>query len=168
MSKYHVFTAIIQRFEKKGEKTGWTYVSVDSELANRINPGVKTSYRVSCEIKEKKDLDFTLLPMGGGDFIFPIRKEMLKSLSLKIGDKVQISISYNKEKYKIDEDFMDYLNKMPKAIKYFESLPISHKNYFSKWIQSAKTLETKAKRIERAVRYLNQSKGYVEMIRDKE
>jgi uncharacterized protein YdeI (YjbR/CyaY-like superfamily) len=41
----------------------------------------------------------------------------------------------------------------------------SHQKYFSKWIESAKTAQTKTKRILMAVTALGQGKGYPEMIR---
>ena len=69
---------------------------------------------------------------------------------------------------KLNEDFVVCLNDEPKAMKYFSSLPKSHQNYFSKWIESAKIVETKTKRIARAVNALAKGWDYVEMIKDKD
>ncbi|MEI9933349.1 MAG: YdeI/OmpD-associated family protein [Ferruginibacter sp.] len=46
----------------------------------------------------------------------------------------------------------------PEALAFFNTLPNGHKNYFGGWIRSAKTEETKTKRIAQAVNAL--SKGY--------
>jgi hypothetical protein len=45
-------------------------------------------------------------------------------------------------------------------------LPGSHRNYFSKWIDSAKTDATKTKRIAMAVNALSKKWGYPEMMRN--
>ncbi|HVF97457.1 MAG TPA: YdeI/OmpD-associated family protein, partial [Flavisolibacter sp.] len=47
----------------------------------------------------------------------------------------------------------------------FESLTKGHRLYFSKWIESAKTEPTKAKRIAMAVNALAKGWGYPEMMR---
>jgi len=60
---------------------------------------------------------------------------------------------------------MQCLSDEPVALDFFNSLPGSHKKYFSKWIESAKTSETKANRITRAVVALSRKMGYGEMMR---
>ncbi|MGE5108027.1 MAG: hypothetical protein ACM3H8_10810, partial [Sphingobacteriales bacterium] len=32
------FTAVIKRFDKQGEKTGWTYIEIPSDIADKIMP----------------------------------------------------------------------------------------------------------------------------------
>ena len=60
---------------------------------------------------------------------------------------------------------MDCLADEPAAIEFFKTLAGSHQRYFSKWIDSAKTIETKTKRIAWAVTALAKKQGYGEMIR---
>ncbi|MFN5133977.1 MAG: YdeI/OmpD-associated family protein [Chitinophagaceae bacterium] len=52
---------------------------------------------------------------------------------------------------KLDKEFVDYLNDETKALEFFNTHTSSHRNYFSKWIESAKTAERKPKRIALAV-----------------
>ena len=40
------WTATIKKFDKQGEKTGWTYIEVPAELANKLQPGNKKGFRV--------------------------------------------------------------------------------------------------------------------------
>ena len=61
---------------------------------------------------------------------------------------------------------MDCLADEPKALEFFHSLPGSHRNYFSKWIDSAKTDATKAKRIAMAVNALARSLPFNIMVRE--
>ena len=58
-----------------------------------------------------------------------------------------------------------YLNDEPGAFEFFKTLPGSHQRYFSKWIDSAKTEPTKAKRIAQTVNALAKNLGYAEMLR---
>ena len=71
----------------------------------------------------------------------------------------------DEEQIKLNEDFIDCLNDEPKAMAYFQTLNKGHQNYFSKWIDSAKTELTKAKRIAMAVNALEKHWGFPEMLR---
>jgi uncharacterized protein YdeI (YjbR/CyaY-like superfamily) len=51
------------------------------------------------------------------------------------------------------------------AKKKFESLTRSHQMYFSKWIESAKTLETKTKRISLTIQAMEKNLNFGEMLR---
>jgi uncharacterized protein YdeI (YjbR/CyaY-like superfamily) len=62
-------------------------------------------------------------------------------------------------------EFVECLNDEPRALDFFKTLPRGHQNYFSKWIESAKTENTKAKRIAQAVNALAKKQGYGEMLR---
>jgi uncharacterized protein YdeI (YjbR/CyaY-like superfamily) len=66
---------------------------------------------------------------------------------------------------KIDSDFTECLQDDPAALKIFQSLTKGHQHYFSKWIESAKTDGTKAKRIAMAVNALSKGTGFPEMLR---
>ncbi|HTM92770.1 MAG TPA: YdeI/OmpD-associated family protein, partial [Flavisolibacter sp.] len=53
----------------------------------------------------------------------------------------------------------------PEAFEYFNSLPKGHQNYFTNWINSAKTDPTKAKRIAATLNALNKKWDFGQMIR---
>jgi uncharacterized protein YdeI (YjbR/CyaY-like superfamily) len=54
----------------------------------------------------------------------------------------------------------------PEAWGFFNSLPGSHRNYFIKWINDAKTAETRAKRIVNTTNAMLRKWGYNVMIRE--
>ena len=60
---------------------------------------------------------------------------------------------------------MDCLGDEPKAMKGFEKLSGSEQKYFSNWIDSAKTPETKARRIAQMLDAMRKGYRYGEMIR---
>jgi uncharacterized protein YdeI (YjbR/CyaY-like superfamily) len=107
----------------------------------------------------------SLLPMGEGDFIIPLNATIRKGIRKGVGATLTISIEEDTSPFEYNQDFMECLKDEPDAIAFFRTLPGSHQKYFSKWIDSAKTAPTKAKRIAQAVTALSRKQGYAEMIR---
>lgn len=159
------FKATIQKFQKQGEKTGWTYISIPQKVAEQINPGVKKSYRVKGRLDAYVFDGISLLPMGDGDFIIPLKADIRKKLGKRAGETIMAELELQQKAYEIDADFLACLEDEPAALRFFEKLPNGHRNYFSKWIESAKTEPTRAKRIAMAVNALAKKWGYGEMIR---
>lgn len=160
------FTVVIQKFNKQGEKTGWTYILIPAAIAEQLNPGVKKSFRVKGKFDAYAFDAMTLLPMGEGDFIIPLKADVRKAIGKRAGEKLNVQLALQKKAYEIVTDFMECMQDEPKALTYFQSLSGSHRNYFSKWIESAKTDETRTKRIALAVNALARNMGYAEMIRE--
>jgi hypothetical protein len=161
----HYKTTIL-RFEKQGEKTGWTYIDVPADVANELFPGMKKSFRVKGKLDKHPIKQMALLPMGDGNFILPLNAAVRKAIAKKHGAQLLVSLSVDKEEFKLSQDFMVCLEDEPKALAYFKTLPGSHQKYFSKWIDSAKTEETKVKRITMAIKALARNMGYGEMLRE--
>lgn len=159
------FKTAIKKFDKQGEKTGWSYIEIPEKIASEIKPGYKRSYRVKGLLDNFKIERTSLLPMGDGNFIIPINATIRKALGKRKGAEIKISLEEDKRPVEINETFLECLADEPKALDFFNSLPGSHRNYFSKWIESAKSEETKANRIARAVTALSRKQGYAEMIR---
>lgn len=159
------FTAIIQKFDKKGEKTGWTYIEISASQATKLKPASKVSFRVKGTLDRYTFERAALLPMGDGNFILPLNGEMRKAIGKKQGDKIKVTMEWDDRKMTISQDLMACLREDPEAMKFFKSLPGSHQLYFSKWIESAKTAQTKTKRIVTAIVAFNKKQGYAEMMR---
>lgn len=159
------FTAPVLKFNEQGEKTGWTYFVIPFELAEKLNPGVKKSYRVKGKLDNHPIKAIAVLPMGGGDFIMPLNADMRKNIGKRKGAQLQVQLAVDADPFQFSEDFMACLDDEPKAKAHFGKLPGSHQRYFSKWIDSAKTEPTKAKRIAMAVNALAKGLGFAEMLR---
>ena len=160
------FTVNIKQFGQQGEKTGWTYIEIPADLANVLNPGVKKGYRVKGKLDNFKIKGVSLLPMGGGSFIIPFNAAMRKATGKRKGAMLKVTLEVDKEPFRLNADFLACLADDPVAKEYFESLPGSHRNYFSKWIDSAKTEPTKTKRITMAVNALSKKWGFPQMLRN--
>lgn len=158
----------ILKFGNKGEKTGWTYIIIERKESEKLIPKRKTSYRVKLKIEDIEGVfELTTLPMGEGEFIIPLKAELLKKMKKQKGDIISFEIGINTKEYELNKDFMEFLQTEKKASEFFHTLTRSHQNYFSKWIDSAKTPITKANRIAESVEALSKKLAYAEMIRAK-
>lgn len=159
------YSTIILKFDKQGEKTGWTYIEVPADVANKIKKGFKKSFRVKGKLDNHSIKHVALLPMGRGSFIMPLNSAMRNSIGKRNGAMLKVQLEEDKSEFVFNSDMMECLNDEPSAIKFFKTLSGSHQRYFSKWIDSAKTESTKAKRIAQAVNALSKGLGFPEMLR---
>jgi len=149
-----------------GEKTGWKYIVIPADIAQKLNKGVKTSYRVKGKLDSYPIKQVALLPMGEGEFIIPMNATIRKAIGKKEGAMLTVELELDKSAFAFNADFMACLDDAPEAKEHFKTLPGSHQKYFSKWIDSAKTDATKTKRIAMAVNALARQLRYNEMLRE--
>ena len=159
------FSTRIQKFQKQGEKTGWTYIEISRSQAEKLKPGCRVSFRVKGLLDAYAIEKTALLPMGDGKFILPFNASIRKGTGKKAGDSITAKLQEDVRSIKPPSAFIKCLKDDGIAYDYFKSLPKGHQNYFSKWIDSAKTLETKTKRITMAVIALGSKQGFGEMMR---
>lgn len=159
------FSAVIHQFGEQGEKTGWTHIIIPADIAQQLMPGNKKSFRVKGLLDDYKIEQVALLPMGGGDFVMALNATMRKGIKKKKGATVHVKLQVDTKEIKPPADFIECLKDEPKAFEFFYSLPKGHQNYFGKWIDSAKTEQTKTKRIAQAVNALSKKYGFSQMVR---
>ncbi len=160
------FTANLNRFDKQGEKTGWTYLEISANQANKLKAGCKVSFRVKGTLDSFAFQKTALIPMGNGKFILPFNAVMRKATGKKLGDKITVTMEADDRKLELSADLLSCLKEDTVAMEFFKSLPKSHQNYFSKWIESAKTIQTKTRRIVVAMTAFGKHQGYSEMMRE--
>jgi len=159
------FKAVLQKFEEKGEKSGWTYIEIPLEVTHELNPGIRTSFRVKGKIDSHPLNQTALIPMGEGTFILPTNADIRRAIRKQEGATATLELALDESPLALSEDLINCLADDSEALAFFENLPKSHQNYYSKWVESAKTTETKVKRITQAVWGLAHGLGYGEMIR---
>jgi len=159
------FSTEILKFGKQGEKTGWTYIVITQEQANVLKPNNKQSFRVKGKLDDFKIKNVAVLPMGEGEFIIPINASMRKGTGKDKGGKLKVILEIDKDVYELDADLIACLNDDKEASKAFYALPRGHQNYYSKWIQTAKTSPTKAKRIAQTMEAMLTGMTFAEMLR---
>jgi hypothetical protein len=161
------FKTVILQFGEMGEKTGWRYIEIPADIAQELKPGNKKSFRVKGFLDNYPIAGFALMPMGDGQFIMPVKADIRKAIHKEVGAmlivKLQEHVGF---KVDIPADLQDCFDFDAEALQHFNNLAMSHRNYFIKWIESAKTDETRAKRIVNTVNAMLRKWSYNEMIRE--
>jgi hypothetical protein len=158
------YTTTILKFDEHGDKTGWLYIEVPVDLAEQLNPKDKKAFRVKGKLDNYVIQGVGLIPIGGGKYILPVNATLRKAIKKNKGATVKVQLTPDKP-YELLPELVDCLADEPAALEFFNSLPKAHQHYFSKWIESAKTEATKAKRITMTVDAASRRWGYAEMIR---
>ena len=159
------FKTVLKKFGEKGEKTGWTYIDIPEKIAEQLKPDCKKSFRVKGKIDEYEIKAIALTPMGDGNFILAINATIRKVIKKIHGAEIMVEIEEDAAAIKLSPDMMECLRDEPTAFKYFNSLPGSHKNWFSSWVIAAKTIHTSTKRIATVVKACQLKMSYSEMMK---
>jgi hypothetical protein len=159
------YTTTILKFDKQGDKTGWTYIEVPEKIALQLKPGNKKAFRVKGCLDAFSFEGLSLIPMGGGNFILALNAIIRKGIGKTKGALVKVQLTVDKTPVLPPPELLECLADEPAALEHFNSFAKSHQNYFTKWIESAKTDETKAKRIAQAVTALCHKMDFGAMIR---
>jgi hypothetical protein len=159
------FITTMMKFAKKGEKTNWTYIKVNASIADKIKPGVKTTFRVHGQLDEYKISQVALLPTGEGDFYMAINATMRRHLKKQAGARLKVRIAAEVSIPPMDADLVQCLKEEPGAWETFSSLSQSHQRYFNNWVASAKTDNTRAKRIAHTITAMLRNWDYGQLIR---
>ena len=159
------FTTTILKFAEQGEKTGWTYIVIPTDLAQKLKPNNKKSFRVKGKLDTHAIKQAALIPMGEGDFILPLNAALRKAIGKRKGAQLQVQLALDDSAFLFSKEMMECLEDEPKALENFKKLSGSEQKYFSKWIDSAKTAETKAKRIVLTLDAMLKGYHYGQMIR---
>jgi hypothetical protein len=161
---------MLLRFADNGEKTGWTYIVIPATVTEVLKSGQRTSFRVKGTLDMHPIQQVALIPMGEqapetGTYLMPINALMRKALRKEAGTTIQVMLEADDSPLVNSEDLMACLADVPDALTFFESLTPGHQRYYSRWIDEAKTVETKSKRITQAIQGFQMGMGYPEMIR---
>lgn len=170
------FTTILQKFGEKGDKTRWTYIEIPVAVSDKLKPGHKTSFRVKGTLDNYPIKLVALLPLGRavpritddheGGFMMPINAIMRRGIGKEEeGAPVCVELEADDSPIPLSADLLACLDDDPTAMAFFKTLPKGHQNYFSNWIEEAKTTETKTKRLTQTVVGLAMGLGFGEMIR---
>jgi hypothetical protein len=160
------FSSIILQFAEQGEKTGWSYIEIPADIAQQLKPGNKKSFRVRGMLDGLAINGMALMPMGKGGFIMALKAEVRKALHKNSGAMLQVSLEEDKDyKVELPDDLKECFEFEPDAFDFFNSLAKSHRDYFIKWINGAKTSETRAKRIINTVNAMLRKWNYGQMMR---
>lgn len=138
-------TKIVQ----SGNNTG---IHVPDEIIERIGAGKKPPVVITL----KKYTYRNTVAVMGGKYMVSLSAEHRTNAHVSGGEELEINIELDTEPRTVDipQDLQKALNKNVVAKKNFEALSPSKKKYLVLDITSAKTEETKIRRIEKAIQSL--------------
>jgi len=161
------FNTIILQFAEQGEKTGWSYIEIPADIAQQLKPGNKKSFRVKGMLDSLPVRGMALMPMGDGNFIMALKAEVRKALHKNKGAMLHVTLEEDLNfRIEMPEDLKDCFDFEPEAFDFYNTLPKSHRDYFVKWINDAKTNETRAKRIVNTVNAMLRKWPFSVMLRE--
>ena len=161
------FNTLILQFADQGEKTGWSYIDIPADIAQQLKPGNKKSFRVKGMLDGFAVAGMALMPMGEGNFIMALKAEVRKGIHKNAGAMLQVKLEEDKDyKIEIPDDLQECFDFEPDAVDFFYTLPKSHREYFIKWINEARTAETRNKRIVNTVNAMLRKWPFNVMLRE--
>jgi hypothetical protein len=159
------FTSVIEKYSAKGEKTGWTYVSIPPDVLTRLRLKDKKGFRIKGSIDGVTFEKLSTYPVGNGEFIIALNGELRKKLRKNAGAPVTLSIALDTAEPLESKQLMECLKEDPEALEKFNKQLLSHRNYFHRYVDSAKTDATRAGRIVNVINAMHRGYNYGEMIR---
>ena len=160
------FSATILQFRQQGEKTGWTYIEIPEAVSEKLKPGNRKSFRVKGKIDRFPIRGIALLPMKGGGFIMALNAEIRKGIAKGKGASINLQLEADDEfTFELPAELMECLEDEPQALSFFKKLTKGHQGYFIKWVISAKSDETRAKRMAQMITALVKKQDFGTMLR---
>lgn len=159
------FKANIRKYGSKAEKTGWTFIDIPIDIIEKLKLKSRREFRIKGVMDDVKFERLVSYPVKDGGFIIALNAELRKKLGKKEGATVMVKFELDKSAVLKSEELLDCLAEDPVAKKQFESLPLSHQNYFHRYIYTAKGADTKAGRILNVISAMYKKQNFGEMIR---
>ena len=133
---------LLERFPGKG---GWTYAAIPEIVQDRHAWFGWVKVRGSIDSYELKN--YKLMPMGNGKLFLPVKAEIRKKIGKQAGDWVHVVLYADIAPLVMEDDFMICLSEEPAAYQTFLGCSEGEKKELLDWIYSAKTDDTKVRRI---------------------
>lgn len=161
------FKAEIERYGEMGEKSGWSYIFIAQAIAHAIKPDCKKSFRIKGTLDQTDIAGMATTPVGGGDFILALKADLRKKLKKEAGAMLEVQLEEDKDfKIEIPEDLELCLSDELQLLNNFLKLPMSHRNWYINWLNSAKTDATRTKRLVKIVSAMDRGLDFGEMMRE--
>ena len=140
-------------------------MDIPSDILIKLKRKDKREFRVKGLIDDVKVERLACYPVGEGNFIIAINGELRKKLGKKEGAMLSLKIETDLAEPLQSKELMECLNEDKIALKQFNSLLLSHRNYFHRYIYTAKGAATKAGRIVNVINAMHKKQDFAEMLR---
>lgn len=130
------------------------------EVPEKILTNLGSSKRPAVRVTIRGYTFRTTVGVMGGRYLIPLSAEHRTAAGVAAGDEVEVQIELDTEprELSLPADFSEALDVVPEAKRFFEGLSYSNQRRFLINIESAKTLETRMRRIDKAISMLREGK----------
>jgi len=135
---------LLHKFPGKG---GWTYTIIPEVLPDKHAPFGWVKVKGSIDGYEIKNYNLQPTEKGDNRLFLAVKAEIRKAIKKGAGDYVHIILYRDNAPLEIPEELIVCLKGEPNAYEKFQQLKGSEQRVFIDWIYSAKTDETKVRRI---------------------
>ena len=161
----HAFKAVIQKYANKGEKTGWTFIYLPTDIHAKLKLKNKKEFRIKGIIDNEPFEKLSVYPIGNGEYIIALNATLRKKLGKQEGTTVSVKLALDENIALQSQELLDCLAEDKTALEAFNALLKSHQNYHHRYVATAKTDATRAGRIVNVINALYKKQSFGEMIR---
>lgn len=146
-----IFQAVIQLHGKSA-----TGIPVSPEILASLGPAKRPPVRVTIKGYTYR----TTIGIMGGQFLIPVSAEQRAGAGVEAGEQVVVQLELDTEarELTVPADFAEALNGNTDAKLRFEALSYSNRRRIVLGIDSAKTVETRQRRIDQAISMLQEGR----------
>lgn len=146
MARWSFWTTLVR---PQGVGT-WTYAPILFDVA--AETGVRARLRVKGTI-DAVPFKGMLMPMGSGKHFIVVNGELRERIGKSAGDKVKLEMDVDSSPVRVTvpRDLTRALVRKRTARAAFDAMAPSHRKAYVRWIQEARTPETRSRRITEAV-----------------
>ncbi len=148
------FSAKLVRMEGVGT---WTYCDVPFDVEKAFGKGGQVKVKgtvngISCKS--------TLLPNGDGNHFLVVPKPVRDKAKIKAGDRVRVVLEYDAAARIVEAppDLAKALARSKAAKQAWDDFAPSHRKAYVEWVVEARKVETRARRVEKAVAMMAEKK----------
>jgi Bacteriocin-protection, YdeI or OmpD-Associated/Domain of unknown function (DUF1905) len=143
----YVFAA---RLESMGEGDAWTVFRVPFSVEEVFGTPSRVSVKGTVNGFPFRS---SLFPMGDGQHFMMVNPQLWKGAKIKEGRAVQVALRLDSDipVSEIPRDFKAALSRNTAARSLFEKLPYTEKKEYIRWVMAARRVETRARRVRKAV-----------------
>ena len=153
--------------EDKKNYIGWVHIIIPADIAAKLHPEDKRGFRIKGKIDVYVFKGIGLLPAGEGDYFMAIKTTIRRAIGKRPGDKVTVQLEKDETEYQLPELLLACLEEEPEASAFFNTLSKGHQRYYGNWIDTAKTDETKVKRVAETINALLRKQHFGQMMQFK-
>jgi len=157
----YAFEAVLVRPEGVGT---WTFLNIPLEVSNTF--GSKGQVKVKGTINGYPYRS-TALPMGDGTHYLVVGRDIRDHVHATEGDTIKVIMELDTEERQVEipEVLQNAMKSHPNAVEAFDRMTYSHKKEWINWILSAKQVETRQRRAEKAIATFSQGKNLRDLSR---